>query len=92
MNTTDISRGKNNAVSKLAFKENANTRAADRKTVFELINSRRNTHEIAFLMGKEIHQISGRFTENKKEGKIKAIGVSYFNGKRGTIYAKNELF
>ena len=92
MNTTDISRGKNNPISQLAFKENVSTREIDRKRVFELINSQRNTHEIAEIMGKEIHQISGRFTELKKEGKIKTIGISFFNGKRGTIYAKNELF
>lgn len=94
MNTTDISRGKNNAVSQIAFKENVSTREIDRKRVFELINSQRNTHEIAEIMGKEIHQISGRFTELKKEGnaKIKDIGYSFYKGKRGTIYAKNELF
>ena len=94
MNTTDISRGKNNPISQLAFKENVSTREIDRKRVFELINSQRNTHEIAEIMGKEIHQISGRFTELKKEwnAKIKDIGFSFYKGKRGTIYAKNELF
>ena len=92
MNTTDISRGKNNPISQLAFKENVSTREIDRKRVFELINSQRNTHEIAEILGKQIYQISGRFTELKKERKISSIGVSYFKGKRGTIYAKNELF
>lgn len=91
MNTTDISRGKNNPISQLAFKENVSTREIDRKKVFELINSQRNTHEIAEIMGKEIHQISGRFTELKKD-KITSIGFSFYKGKRGTIYAKNELF
>ena len=92
MNTTDISRGKNNQISQIAFKENVSTREVDRQKVFQLINSQRNTHEIAEIMGKEIHQISGRFTELKKERKITAIGFSFYKGKRGTIYAKNELF
>ena len=92
MNTTDISRGKNNDVSQIAFKENVSTREIDKKRVFELNNSARNTHEIAEIMGKEIHQISGRFTELKKEGKLTPIGFSFYKGKRGTIYAKNELF
>ena len=92
MNTTDISRGKNNQISKIAFKENVSTREIDRKRVFELINSARNTHEIAEIMGKQIYQISGRFTELKKERKITTIGFSFYKGKRGTIYAKNELF
>lgn len=91
MNTTDISRGKNNPISQIAFKENVSTREVDRQKVFQLINSQRNTHEIAEIMGKEIHQISGRFTELKK-GKITPIGFSFYKGKRGTIYAKNELF
>ena len=92
MNTIDISRGKNNPISQLAFKENVSTREIDRKRVFELINSSRNTHEIAEILGKQIYQISGRFTELKKEGKIFKIGFSFYKGKRGTIYAKNELF
>ena len=91
MNTTDISRGKNNEVSQIAFKENVSTREIDRKRVFELINSQRNTHEIAEIMGKEIHQIYGRIKEIKKERKITSIGFSFYKGKRGTIYAKNEL-
>ena len=92
MNTTDISRGKNNEVSQIAFKENVSTREVDRQKVFQLINSQRNTHEIAEIMGKQIYQISGRFTELKKERKITTIGFSFYKGKRGTIYAKNELF
>ena len=48
MNTTDISRGKNNPISQLAFKENVSTREIDRKRVFELINSQRNTHVVLY--------------------------------------------
>ena len=88
MHQKDISRGKENAISKLEFLENKSTREIDRTRILMLIDSRRNTHEIAEILNKQIYQISGRFTELKKEGIIKDIGFCFFNGKRGTIYAR----
>ena len=95
MNTTDISRGKNNPISQLAFKENVSTREIDIKRVFQLINSSRNTHEIAEILCKQIYQISGRFTELKKEGISTAVdtsGVFYLTPGIKEVIELTDLF
>ena len=58
----DLSKGKHNPLSKEAFKK---VSKGQKWEVLRLIDGQRNTKEIAEIMGKEIHKISGRFTELK---------------------------
>lgn len=84
MKVNDISKGRNNPMSKEANKKV--NKQVQRLRVYSLINGKRTTRQIADMMGVELHNISGRFTEMKMEGInwIKATGKK--NG--FTIYSK----
>lgn len=80
---TDISRGRDNAISRAMNEVNLKVRYRDADRVLELIDGIRCTKEIADTMDKPIHKISGRFTALKQAGKIypvdtKKIGNSVF--------------
>jgi len=69
----DLSKGKLNQQSKSAFKKLDAEK--DRQKVFSLINGKRTTKDIMYLMKKEgLNHISGRFTELKLKGIIECIG------------------
>ena len=46
----------------------------------ELLNDERCTYDIAQLLGKELHKISGRFSELIHEGKIIFVRHKIING------------
>lgn len=64
----DVSKGKDNEMSKLANKKV--NKIKDRELVFNLIDGAKSTKDISTILGKEIYRISGRFTELKASGKI----------------------
>lgn len=81
----DISRGKDNEMSKVS-----NTKVnkeQGRALVLNLIDGTKSTKEIADILGKEIHKISGRFSELKMQGMIELD--HYKDGY--SVYKKNNL-
>ena len=85
-NEPDLSRGKNNELSKEAWsKVDAK---GSRAEVLALIDGNKCTIEIAFELGKQIHKISGRFTELKASDQIVKIGKKEINGGWYSVYQK----
>ena len=82
----DISKGKNNEISKQAYEVIKGGRVKLRDKVLSMIDGMASTIEIAERLGKPIHSISGRFTELKIENKIKAIDSKKIGNTSYTIY------
>ncbi len=64
----DISKGRHNEMSKVA--NSKVNKEQGRSLILSLIDGNKSTKEIATILGKEIHKISGRFSELKMQGKI----------------------
>lgn len=86
---TDISRGKYNELSIIAHNKLKPIKKCQRDEVLSHVNGSLCTMEIAELMGVPLHKISGRFTELKAAGRIKAAGRKEYNGSTFTIYKKH---
>jgi len=86
----DLSRGRHNENSIIAherlkpFKENM------RKQVEGCVNGHRCTMEIAEMLDKHLHKISGRFTALKSLGVIEEKGRKNYKGSTYTIYGKTN--
>ena len=83
---TDISRGRENSISKEMNLVVNKTK--DIESVLSLIDGIRSTFEIANLLNKPIHKISGRFTELKKFGKIQQKGSIKIENSKYSVYEK----
>lgn len=70
MDIQDYSRGRNNANSKLAFKQVKVTIPKMQDRVLNEVDGIKSTIEIANILGVPIHTISGRFSELKAKQKI----------------------
>ena len=82
----DLSKGKENELSKEAF-EKVDTKKGQ-TDVYNLIDGNFCTFEIALMLDKPIHKLSGRFTELKKLNKIRFKGKKNINGSNYSIYEK----
>lgn len=83
----DISRGRHNEVSQLAF-EQVREKITDRhRKIYALVNGIRCTREILDILGLETTN-SGRFTELEKMRYIMRVGTKKHNGTTKTIYNK----
>ncbi len=82
----DYSRSASNPISQLAFKRVIKTRENVKTKIMELLNGERCTYEIAQLLGKELHKISGRFSELIHEGKIIQVSTKIVNGSMYGVY------
>jgi aminopeptidase-like protein len=65
MEPIDYSRGRNNANSKLAFTKVKETIPKMWERVYELVDGKNSTLDIATILRVQIHKISGRFSELK---------------------------
>ena len=84
----DYSRGASNPISQHAFKRVVKTRENVKTKIMELLNGERCTYDIAQLLGKELHKISGRFSELIHEGKIILVRHKIINGSVYGVYLK----
>ena len=82
----DLSRGKDNELSKEAFSK-VDTQKG-RNDVLSLVDGILTTFEIAEKLGKPIHKISGRFTELKKSDDIVFLEKKKVNGATYSVYKK----
>ena len=89
-NQQDLSRGRHNENSRTAHDRLKPFKVSVRNQVKEYINSRRCTMEIAELLGKPLHKISGRFTALKALGIIKEIGRKNYKDSTYTVYSKKN--
>lgn len=84
----DYSRGRHNELSKEAFEKVKPHINATHAKILELIDGNLCTYEIAVMLGKELHKISGRFGELEKMHKIQFVGKKNINGSNYSIYKK----
>mgnify|MGYP006921329635 CR=1 FL=1 len=84
----DLSRGNKNAISKEAFSKV--DKEADRQKVLSLIDGNLCTFEIAEILKKPIHKISGRFTWLKSQGLIMLKGYKIINNSKYSVYEKTK--
>ena len=76
----DLSRGKHNKISKKVFEVAKPCFSGDKEKIMRLIDGERCTKEIAVLMKKDTHKISGRFTWLKVDGFIVIDREKKFDG------------
>ncbi|KAA2223000.1 hypothetical protein [Chryseobacterium sediminis] len=88
MDIQDYSRGRNNANSKLAFKQAKVTIPKMQHKVYELVDGINSTIEIANILGVPIHTISGRFSELKAKQKIFQSSSKKIGSKSYAVYTK----
>lgn len=86
----DLSRGRRNPVSKIAFQKVKESADVMRHRIFNLINGVKSTRQICEELGKLPHEISGRFTELKAANKIYLKTKTLYNGKLYSVYEKTE--
>jgi len=84
----DLSRGKKNAISQEAFEKV--DKEADRQKVLSLIDGELCTFEIAEILKKPIHKISGRFTWLKSQGLIMLKGSKTIQNSKYSVYEKTK--
>lgn len=70
----DLSRGRHNEESKVAFQIVSSSTASMRLKILELIDGELSTIEIANTLGVLPHKISGRFTELLAMNKVIKVG------------------
>ena len=88
MEPTDYSRGRNNENSKLAFKKVTETIPKMWELVYNLVDGKNSTIDIAGLLGVPIHTISGRFSELKAKQKIYQSSSKKIASKSYAVYSK----
>jgi len=88
MEPTDYSRGRNNENSKLAFKKVTETIPRMWELVYNLVDGKNSTIDIAGLLGVPIHTISGRFSELKAKQKIYQTSSKKIGSKSYAVYSK----
>jgi hypothetical protein len=91
MEPTDYSRGRNNEVSKEAFKIVKQTLSATKLEILSHVDGILCTLEIANRMGRFLHKISGRFSELEAAGKIIKIGIKKIDNSPYGIYIKSPI-
>ena len=84
----DISKGRYNPESKLAHERLLPVKENQQERVFNLIDGLRCNMEIAEIMEKPLHKISGRFTELKKVGRIEKVGTKKY---KDSTYAVHKI-
>ena len=84
----DLSRGRHNENSIIAHERLKPFKINMRKQVEKCVDGHRCTMEIAEMLDKHLHKISGRFTALKATGVIKETGRKIYNGSTYTIYSK----
>ncbi len=88
MDIQDYSRGRNNANSKLAFKQVKVTIPKMQDRVLNEVDGIKSTIEIANILGVPIHAISGRFSELKAKQKIYQTSSKKHGRTSYAVYAK----
>ncbi|WP_284464852.1 hypothetical protein [Chryseobacterium sp.] len=88
MEPTDYSRGRNNTNSKLAFTKVTETIPKMWELVYNLVDGKNSTIDIAGLLGVPIHTISGRFSELKAKQKIYQTSSKKIGSKSYAVYSK----
>lgn len=84
----DLSHGRHNANSKRQYAKIKQSNVATRMKVLELIDGFRCTKEIAEILKKEIHKISGRFSELKTLELIEKKAIKMYKNSDYTVYQK----
>lgn len=88
MGIKDYSRGRNNANSKLAFKQAKVTIPKMQDRVLNEVDGIKSTLDIANILGVPIHTISGRFSELKAKQKIFQTSSKKIGSKSYAVYSK----
>lgn len=88
MGIKDYSRGRDNANSKLAFKQVKVTIPKMQDRVLNEVDGIKSTIEIANILGVPIHTISGRFSELKAKQKIFQTSSIKIGSKSYAVYTK----
>ena len=86
----DISRGKNNHVSKQVFERRSPDFKGAKLKIMQLIDGSLSSVEIADKMGKNLSQISGRFSWLKQKGYIYDDRQKIINNNPYTVYCLTE--
>ncbi len=93
LNNFDISRGRDNEVSKemklLIYSTGSEDK--DKERVYNLIDGKRSTQDIADILGKPINKISGRFTQLKLEKRIRFVQKIGCGHSKFSIYEKTNV-
>ena len=84
----DLSRGRHNENSIIAHERLKPFKETMRKQVEQCVDGHRCTLEIAEMLDKHLHKISGRFTALKASGVIEETGRKKYKGSTYTIYSK----
>ena len=84
----DISRGRHNPESQLAHERLLPGKESQRERVFGLIDGLRCNMEIAEIMDKPLHKISGRFTELKAGDRIAKVSTKKYKGSTYAVHRR----
>ena len=87
----DLSRGRNNDNSKLAFQKVKPTIPAMKITILGMVDGLRSTYDIASYLGVPIHKISGRFSELKASHKIIQTSLKKHGNSHFAVYTKTNI-
>ncbi|WP_312306463.1 hypothetical protein [Chryseobacterium sp.] len=88
MDIQDYSRGRDNANSKLAFKQAKVIIPKMQDRVLNEVDGIKSTLDIANILGVPIHTISGRFSELKAKQKIFQTSSKKIGSKSYAVYTK----
>ena len=89
-NEIDLSRGRHNENSIIAHERLKPFKVNMRKQVEKCVNGHRCTMEIAEMLDKPLHKISGRFTALKATGVIMETARKTYKGSTYTVYSKTN--
>lgn len=84
----DLSKGRHNDVSKIAFQKSRPSHDLMRNKVFTLVDGVKCTQQIYDEIGKLPHELSGRFTELQRANKIYRVRKIVYKGSTCSVYAK----
>lgn len=87
----DLSRGRNNENSIVAFQKVKPTIPAMWKLVLERVDGLKSTYDIANDLGLPIHKISGRFSELKAKHLIIQTGTKKIGNSQFAVFTKTSI-
>lgn len=87
----DLSRGRNNENSIVAFQKVKVTRESMWMKILKLVDGLKSTYEIANDLGLPIHKISGRFTELKAKHLIIQTGTKKIGNSQFAVFTKTSI-
>ncbi|CEJ71300.1 hypothetical protein BN1195_03645 [Chryseobacterium oranimense G311] len=87
----DLSRGRNNENSIVAFQKVKVTRESMWMKILKLVDGLKSTYEIANDLDLPIHKISGRFSELKAKHLIIQTGTKRIGNSQFAVFTKTSI-